>query len=417
MKHRLILIFVLLLGLPLVAKATDYYVSRLGSDSNNGTSASTPWATINHADAALSLGPGGTCTATGSYTSTAAVTAGGIGACVHVAPGTYSSAITTKKAGSASARIRYICDTQYGCTLNSSSGTIWGLYGAFTDVIGFDLDGTGHTGTTTGLVAFNQDILVQANRFHDVGAACNTANNMVAGSFFNTAAGHGNRYIGNLFYHNNCGVGHVSGVGNAQTAIGMDSYDVAQNNLIMDHGTGYAVQVSHGFPINGVYTCVNGTFTNNTVVNVDRGIIVGYCNNQLSGYTISNNIIANVQGGAGEAIRVHEDSGCDSTNRFQNNLVYGATAYLFETCPNNATGTQTGSNSTTFVNYTGTPSGDYRLKAGSTSIGNGVVFGAPPTDFAGLTRSDPYDIGSYKFGSETATSAPSPPTGLTALVQ
>ena len=409
MKCRLILFF-LLLGLPMVAGATDYFVGP-ASSGNGDCSSSGNRCTLATVESRVALGGPAVCTAGSGWQSDS-----GIGACIHVANGTYSSAITTNKAGTASARIRYICDTQYGCTLNeSSSGTMWTVNGAYTDMVGFDFDGSGHAGVTTGLTAFTQDFLAQGNRFHDVGSACNTTNNAVVASFFNTQPGHGNRYISNLFYHNNCGVGHVSAVGNAMTALGLDSYDIAQNNLIMDHGTGYAVQISHGFPINGVYTCLNGTFTNNTIVNVDRGTVLGFCNNTISGYTISNNIIANVQGGAGTAIRIH---GACGANVYANNLVYGATAYEFDSpCTGTPTGTQSGSNSATFVNYTGTVSGDYHLKEGSSAIGRGAVIGAPPTDFAGLTRSAPHDIGAFKFGSESATNPPNPPTGLTAMVQ
>jgi hypothetical protein len=413
MKHRLILIF-LLLGVPLVAGATDYFVGSAATGSGDCSSGGNR-CTLATVESHITLGSAAVCAATGGWQSDS-----GIGACIHVANGTYSSAITTNKAGTASARIRYICDTQYGCKLNqSSSGTIWTVNGAYTDMVGFDFDGSGHAGVTTGLTAFTQDFLAQGNRFHDIGSGCGTTNNAAAASFFNTQPGHGNRYISNLFYHNNCGAGHPSSAGNAMSALGLDSYDIAQNNTVLDHGSGYAVQVSHGFPINGIYTCVNGTFSNNTVANVDRGVIVGFCSNTIDSYIITNNIVANVAGGTGAAIRVHESAGCGTNNVYANNLMYGSTGYMFDSpgCPNTSTGTQTGSNSTTFVNYTGTASGDYRPKDGSTAIGAGVVLGAPATDFAGLTRSAPYDIGAFKFGSESATSPPSPPTGLTAMVQ
>ena len=398
MRYAAILIF---LVATTSAHGTDYFIKPAATGTGDCSSSANA-CTFATVESHITVGAAATCTAT--WTS-----ASGIGACVHVATGTYSSPITNNKAGTASARIRYVCDTQYGCTFNeSSSGTIWTFNSPFVDMVGMDFNGAGHTGVTTGLTVFNQDVLVQYNRFHDVGSACNTSNNAVAASFFNTASGHGNRFIGNLFYHNNCGVGHVSGVGNAMTALGLDSYDIAQDNIIMDHGEGYAVQISHGFPVGGVYTCLNAVFTNNTIVNVDRGTVLGFCNNVINGYTISNNIVANVQGGAGTAFRIHEGSGCGSNNIYASNLVYGATAYTFDSpCTGTPTGTQTGSNAATFVNYgTGTIGADLHLKALSTAIGHGtktcasgISNCAPAADFSGVSfpSGTATDIGAYAF--------------------
>jgi hypothetical protein len=207
------------------------------------------------------------------------------------------------------------------------------------------------------------------------------------------------------------------------SALAMDSYDIAQNNIIVDHGGGYPVQISHGFPVNGAYTCVNGTFTNNTVVNVDRGVLLGFCNNVIDGYTVSNNIVANVAKGYA-AIRVTEGAGCGSNNIIANNLLYGASPlYEFDSpCADISTGTQTGSNSTTFVNYTGTISGDYTPASGAMAIGKGTMECAlsgcvPAVDFDGNAQTSPPVIGFLTSGSSSADVQPTPPSGLSAVVQ
>ena len=94
---------------------------------------------------------------------------------------------------------------------------------------------------------------------------------------------------------------------------------------------------------------------------------------------------------------------------------------LTRVVPNLSSNTLSGSNSTTFVNYTGTISGDYHLKAGSAAIGGGTTACAvaargcaPSVDFEGNARLQAPDIGSYAFA---ATGAPGAPTGLTASVQ
>src|SRR5262249_16965691 len=119
----------------------NYYVdSSTGSDSNDGSQAH-PWRTISHADSALPVGTAGTCTAASGWTS-----ANGIGACIHVASGTYSETIITSKNGSSAARIRYVSDARYAAKLvgTTSSSLIWTSHGKFTDIVGFDFDGTVH---------------------------------------------------------------------------------------------------------------------------------------------------------------------------------------------------------------------------------------------------------------------------------
>jgi parallel beta-helix repeat protein len=375
-----------------------YYVSTSGSDANNG-SQSAPWRTISHADQALVVGSAG--------------------ALVNVAVGTYPEPIVTNKAGSAGAPIRYQCATQWGCHLTeSTSNIIWavGLAGSgagrYTQVVGFDFDGTGHTAVNYAIVFYGTDGLLQGNKLHDTASSCFTSQNAVAASAQNPPiVGHGTHYSKNLFYHNNCGAGHINGAGNAQSALSMDAYDVADGNVILDHGSGYAVQVDHGcanclgFPHYGT----NATFTNNTVCNVDQGVVLGYMDNVTDYDTVTNNIVCNVAGGTQQGIRIHGP--CGSHEVVQNNLIYGvSTQYLVDgspTCGVVISGTQTGSNSGTFVNYTGKFGGDMHQASTSKGIGTGssvcaIAGCVPATDFDGTVMSSPPPIGAYSATSSVS---------------
>ena len=73
---------------------------------------------------------------------------------MHVAPGSYSGAITTSKSGTASARIAYLSDTKWGAKLTNPT---WSVAGSYVTVEGFDL-----TGPTTSY-AFNVNALDNAS--------------------------------------------------------------------------------------------------------------------------------------------------------------------------------------------------------------------------------------------------------------
>ena len=83
---------------PYYACLKNYYVSTTGSDSNNGTSASTPWATLQHAN----------------DTHRAA------GDCVNVAPGTYTHGVLLNSGGKLASRTGYVvyrCSELDACTV------------------------------------------------------------------------------------------------------------------------------------------------------------------------------------------------------------------------------------------------------------------------------------------------------------
>src|SRR5437867_5080058 len=103
--NRLFSLLILAVSLSLTGvssgSATDYYVSTSGSDSNNG-SASSPWATIAHADSVV-----------------------GPGAIVHVAPGTYSGQFNTSASGTSPAYTTYVSDTTRRAQIARASRPTW----------------------------------------------------------------------------------------------------------------------------------------------------------------------------------------------------------------------------------------------------------------------------------------------------
>jgi hypothetical protein len=399
------------------AQANEYYVSSAGSDSNDGSQAR-PWATLNHANAAMVVGSGGT--ACGSSN---------IGVCVHVLPGIYSGPITTSKNGTAGAHVRYYSETQYGARLIGSSGSniLWTEHGKYTDIVGFDFDGSVNSGINTAILTFASDAPIHAlilnNKAHDFahngpvgnGAGVIASCGITSGAPSQPCA---DTLEGNLVYHNNGGAAAAPYCCNGNVGMDLGWGDIARNNIIMDQGGGVCLQAGHS--ANAV------TMTNNTVLACTRGgILLGFLLGGTADFsTISNNIVANSGNNGGiSGIRVASD-GCGPHNIYANNLLYGNLPlnYQFDNCSNTATGTQSGSNSTTFVNYTGTGSGDYHLKAGSAAIGNGTAACAsttsscaPTVDFSGNVRPlGSLDISAFQFA--VVAGGPAAPTGLTASV-
>ena len=392
MIRRLIFACLLLVG-SLYAQ-TNYYVNAAtGNDSRTAVQAqnpATPWLTIQHAN---------------KRTLSNACP----GAIVNVASGTYNGNIITSQTGTSACRIRYQSTTQYGARLvgTAGGGIIWEVAGGFTDVVGFDFDGSVNAAEVQGLVIDRTAPHVNAiqNRFHDIASGGGSTQTAILSS---TSAGQNssgfNLFDGNLIYHNNGGSGHASSSGAANTGITTGINDTAQNNIVMDQGGGWCIQATH--------SSSNVIVTNNTMLNCDRGgLIIDNENGSTNDFsTFTNNIIANSGAfGGSSGLRVFS-GGCGAHNLYANNLAYGNSPqnYEFDSCSSVATGQQTGTNTSIFTNYTGTITGTYTLKSTSPAIGTGIstcasgVTGCvPPVDFARVARPSggAQSIGAYVFTS------------------
>jgi parallel beta-helix repeat protein len=119
---------------------TNYYVSTTGSDSNNGTSVSTPWKTLQHANDSLPTG------------------GAAAGSCINVAPGTYPAGVSISAGGNLAAPTGYVvyrCTTMDACTVTgfarNSNGTFFfdtqpqPMTGNYVMIDGFRLIAPGET--------------------------------------------------------------------------------------------------------------------------------------------------------------------------------------------------------------------------------------------------------------------------------
>ena len=221
----------------------QYYVAATGSDTNDGSQAR-PWATINHANAALAVGPGGSVCG-----------ASNIGACIHVAPGTYPGLITTNRNGTSSARIRYISDTQFGARLTGgSSQIVWTARGKFTDIVGFEFDGSTNSSAWTSILTYASDaptnVRMLNNKVHDMantgpvgdGAGAIASCGLVGGVGGTSPCA--DTMEGNLIYHNNGGGASAPYCCNGNVGMDVGWGDIARNNIIMDQGGGACIQSS-----------------------------------------------------------------------------------------------------------------------------------------------------------------------------
>jgi hypothetical protein len=425
----------------------QYYVnSAAGSDSNDG-SQTHPWKTIQHADSALALGAGG--------------------AVVHVAQGTYSGPVTTRKSGTASARIVYISDTKWGAKITNASWTEWG---SFVDINGFDMTNPG-SGVCIGLIGTQQTptpathVHVLGNYCHDVQTDRSLTSCTPTGAMNDGTGGSDDWWIGNVVRHTgwptadpNSACGDVHGF--YITAI----RTLVENNAVS--GTaGYGIQIRDSGELTSGYCCL--VVSNNTLFNNNGGIVFDETGNTaravLDYVTFTNNIIVNNGPGSTTGGRTGQDGvlyfHVSGTHWVAgNNLVYGNLPHDYQHhdtactangpfsgtdgegnaggCPN-ANGQIDANVNTTFVNFqtdTNTaPASNYNLdnyqiKAGSNAIQHGAMSCAaapglnpcvPTTDIVGVMRlvqtGSTLDIGAYAQTS-AAVGLPSAPTGLTASV-
>lgn len=383
------IIAVLCLGIP--SAATTYYVATTGNDSAACTQAA-PCATVNHVDTLVVPGD-----------------------VVRVLPGTYAQAPKTVTSGTSALPITYISDTPWTAkfTGTSSNYWLWELDGSHTRLEYFELDGSGQSGVREGVqidgttpVANTTDAWVLGNKIHDTSSACNQTGNAVIIINGNLNTGGANLIYGNLLYHNNCGHTGSTESNNGQHGIYSQlAGDVISNNVVIDQGGGWCIQAWH--------KVTNWTVTNNTLIfcqhggiTVDDDATTGVTH---SNDTITNNVVVNsgVSGSSFGAIYT-QAAKCTSNDVISNNLMYGnqPSDYVGTTCGGaDFSASQTGSNATTFVNYTASVAGDYHLKAGSTGIGTGTNNCASgmspcllPTDKDGVTRGSPPSIGAYEGG-------------------
>jgi parallel beta-helix repeat protein len=343
----------------------NLYVATTGSDSNPGTQAK-PLKTIARADALSRAG----------YV-------------IHVAPGIYkvaaaasgSAGIKTVKSGTATARIKFVSDVKWGAKIVfSGTGLGWNSKGAYVDIEGFDISGTGRLG----LLAEGGHERITKNFVHDltVSGGCNGSGGAGIDAW---GAGGGAVIDSNIV--RNIGLKWVAAQ-SCNTVQGI--YLTNQNNIVSNNIISGVASVG----INSWHGATGNTFVNNTIFGNKMGIVIGQGDSGSTSAGTSNNYVANnivYANGYG----ITEMGKVGTNNRYANNLVYNTgRAWLVK-------GAITGTVSADpkFVKYAANGTGDYRLQSTSPAINKGTLTKAPKVDILGVARprGTAVDIGAYEY--------------------
>jgi len=348
------------------ATATNHlYVATTGSDSNPGTQAK-PLKTIARADALSRAG----------YT-------------IHVAPGVYnvaapssgSAGIKTVKSGTASARIRFVSDVKWGAKIVFSGiGMAWDSKGAYVDIDGFDISGSGRLG----ILAEGGKENITNNYIHDlkVTGGCNGS----GGAGIDTWGPVGGANIDSNIVRN-VGAQWVAAK-SCNTVQGI--YVTNQNNRVANNVISGVAAVG----INSWHGATGSTMVNNTIFGNKMGIVIGHGDGGATSAGTSNNYVAN-NIVYGNAYGITEMGTVGTNNRYPNNLVFNTgRAWLVKGAVSGTVAADP-----QFVRYAANGTGDYRLKSTSPAINKGTATSAPKTDIAGVARprGGAVDIGAYEF--------------------
>ena len=346
--------------------ATSYnlYVSSvIGSDSAAGTS-SAPLRTIGRA--ATLAKPGTT---------------------VHVGPGTYTETINSSVNGTATARIRYVSDSKWKAIIKPASGayTMWTVKGGYTDIDGFQIDGSNSTSVRAGIYLNGGNSSVQNSWVHHVATSSGCDNRGGAGLVSDQSRGRslGNYdFIGNVVHNVGGGCGWIQGIYHSSSG-------KIINNVVYATSTG----INMGHDNHDIFV-MNNTVFNNTGYGVYYGGCQEAYNNgcPTSGIQVHNNIIYNNGGGISGPVTA-EDVG----NDVRNNLVYGNRTNYDLASPSASTKIGMIGADPQFVSYIAGGGGDYRLRSTSPAIGKGVLANAPAYDIEGKPRGSAIDMGAYEF--------------------
>ena len=344
--------------------ADDLYVATTGSDSNSG-SESAPFLTIERA--ASRARPGMT---------------------VHVAPGTYWENVQTTAKGSATARIRYVSDTKWGARIiGSGKGAMWTNHGSYTDIVGFDISGSGRLG----ILNYASNALIADNHVHHLTVSGGCTGNGGAGIDNANYNSSDDDIVGNVVH--DIGVpGKCNGVQGIYSA---NLRGHIYNNIVY-RVSAWGIQLWHA--ANNV-TIANNTVFANGEGGMGGGIVIGTGDGPggvvLDNTKVINNVVYNNPAGSIREYCYPGQSCIGPSNTIANNLVYGN---------GNGISLKVGSASGTvdadpeFVDYQADGSGNYRLKRTSPAVNRGVASSAPLTDIDNRARPNgaAHDIGAYE---------------------
>ena len=334
-----------------------YFVATNGSDQNLGT-ATSPWASIQHAADASKAG-----------------------ATIRVAPGLYTSPILSTRSGTALAHIKFISTVPHGATIKLNATPpaqyIWENSGNYVDIQGFEIVGT--DGARNGIYNHGSHVQAIGNMIHDMNDV--TCSSDGGAAILMGPATTNNNVIGNLIYH--IGLGACTGSPYFHAVYISDQGGAVQNNIIYG-SRGRGINMNHG--------AQNKTISNNLIFNCANGIEVADWDSTIpaKGFLVTNNI---VMYSTGYPI---QEGGTTGANNYIDNLLYQNYADVLDIYSGSKQiGTRIGDPG--MINFQIDGSGNDHLGATSVCINNGTTSGAPASDYDGLPRSDGRpDIGPYE---------------------
>ena len=338
----------------------SYFVSPTGSDSNDGTHAH-PWATISRA--ALQAGPGSV---------------------VLVLPGTYISIgeIKTRANGTASARITFVSETQWGATLISiatGNSAVWDNEGNYVDIKGFDITGSG----SLGIYNYGSHVRIIGNHVHDIPAS-GCGDNGGAGIHNGNPSAQDDDVIGNV-------VNHIGDYENPCPRV----HGIYYMNL-GGHAWDNIVYRNQGWGIHAWHNASSTVIANNSVFNNGYGGILIGADSVLNDYTlVSNNIVyRNGLNPKADGYGIAEYGKTGTHNLYLNNLVYqnGPADWNLQN-GNKPSGTVCADPQ--FVHYTGDSTGDYHLRSTSPALKKGTDQGTPTSGNGAGAKSSEINLGAY----------------------
>lgn len=336
-----------------VRAATRIYVAAGGSDTNPGTE-SAPFRTIQRA--ANVAKPGTT---------------------VYVGPGTYRENVRHGTHGTAAARIRFVSSPKWSAKLiGSGTEAAWINNGDYTELIGFDISGSGRLG----VLNWGSHTLMSGNHVHDIAVSGGCTGNGGAGIMNANYRGTDNDVIGNLIHD----IGQRGSCNGVQGIYHANLRGHIYNNTVY-RVSSFAIHLWHA--ANNVVIANNTLFANGTA-SMGGGILLG-SGGQPGGVMLNHTQVVNniVYDNPAASIQEYCDPGqrcIGPSNTIAGNLVYGNGNGIL-LLAGSAKGTIAADPQ--FVNYQANGKGDYRLKRTSPAINNGLSFAASPSVLEHATRS------------------------------
>jgi hypothetical protein len=298
------------------------------------------------------------------------------GTTVNVMPGTYQGGFHTSVSGLPNARIVFRSTERWQARIVppsvSSSTMAWDNRASYIDILGFEIDGSGHRSGqawTTGIHSGGSYNRIRASHVHDIATAQSCTGTSGSGIEVDSA------YKGI----------YAEVAGNSVHDIGLPGCLHVQGIRVSTPGTvrNNIVYRAAGAGIGAGIDARKVVAVNNTVTASDIGFLV----DGDSIYVLNNIVFDNREG-------VAEQGGAGKHNSYRNNLVSGNKQSDWRLAAGHRhSGTVTAAPG--FLGYTRTGTPDLGLAADSPAIGRGLEHGADGPDFCGKTRgqADAVDIG------------------------